>query len=619
MTAPTTPSTPADAPELTLDDMRASGAVEILNDSADDHPLTLLHKLEEARQALEAAGQDQPAFALQVLMWAFSMRLDGQSATAPLGPAMRRPDGAATAAPENLSVGHIAVLAQLVPLLTVAKCRARLADLVCLRGEKRQRRDFAVAAIDSYMAEPIEAKTWHAGGKLQWDRALHLALKFSAGVGTRLDEVELALVNAFTAACGGKHDYEPLWYSHTLRQGTLRDAPALAQGLEQLGQRLVGAARSDAAIATYEEAAFWFERTGRHADAAAMLNQRAAAAESKGDAASSGFSKQAFYEDALRYYRAVDGKFYDSLGVRASIVRVQGKIEAAGHLTVGEMGRVSSEPFDVTGLVADAINKVRDLDVMAALNAFVELDHIPSRAYHVEVSQENSRTSVFGSLIESARVTGEGRTIAKIPALTGDADHDARVHELKAMENCAWHAGMVAEVAIGPALSQVYLEHALTLADFRGIAQGSPIVPLDHADVIARGLYAGYQGDFTVALHILLPQFEHIVRTILKAHGAITTTTDVDGIAMEVGLSALVDRPQMVPAFGEDLTFAIRSLMCAQVGANLRNDIAHGLANTLVCNSTVGMYTWWLIFKLIFTYHMWVVSQPAGDDSAELA
>jgi hypothetical protein len=50
---------------------------------------------------------------------------------------------------------------------------------------------------------------------------------------------------------------------------------------------------------------------------------------------------------------------------------------------------------------------------------------------------------------------------------------------------------------------------------------------------VAQGFHAAYQRDYVTALHILLPQFEDIVRALLTAAGVLTTGTDDIGITME--------------------------------------------------------------------------------------
>ena len=56
--------------------------------------------------------------------------------------------------------------------------------------------------------------------------------------------------------------------------------------------------------------------------------------------------------------------------------------------------------------------------------------------------------------------------------------------------------------------------------------------------------------------------------------------------------------------------------MCSQVGPDFRNDIAHGLATSTNCHTLVGLYTWWFIFKVVFT-QWYLTNQPEGGGNAE--
>jgi hypothetical protein len=56
----------------------------------------------------------------------------------------------------------------------------------------------------------------------------------------------------------------------------------------------------------------------------------------------------------------------------------------------------------------------------------------------------------------------------------------------------------------------------------------------------------------------------------------------------------------MKTVFGDDLTFEIKALFCDSLGANLRNELAHGLVDHNACNSLHGVYAWWLTLRLVF-------------------
>jgi hypothetical protein len=88
---------------------------------------------------------------------------------------------------------------------------------------------------------------------------------------------------------------------------------------------------------------------------------------------------------------------------------------------------------------------------------------------------------------------------------------------------------------------------------------------------------------------------------------------------MEVGLSSLVELPQMAEVFGEDLTFAIRALMCEQTGPNLRNAVAHGLGDDSLYRSPPAIYAWWLILGMVVQKYLVrrIGMEPGAADVAE--
>jgi hypothetical protein len=142
--------------------------------------------------------------------------------------------------------------------------------------------------------------------------------------------------------------------------------------------------------------------------------------------------------------------------------------------------------------------------------------------------------------------------------------------------------------------------HRLRESDFVAIASESPIVPEGRERLFGKALFAGYEKDFVAALHLLIPQIEHMVRWHLKAAGIKTTNLDRDGVENENGLSALMELPEATQIFGEDLSFEFKALFCDAFGPNLRNELAHGLLDDNACQSPYAIYTWWFGLKLVF-------------------
>ncbi len=180
-----------------------------------------------------------------------------------------------------------------------------------------------------------------------------------------------------------------------------------------------------------------------------------------------------------------------------------------------------------------------------------------------------------------------------------------RVEELAAAISADYAGADLVLICVlkGAAIFWADLCRAMTIpcqSDFVAMASRSPIVPKNRERLFGKALFAGYEKDFVAALHLLVPQIEHMVRWHLKAAGIKTTNLDKDGIENENGLSALMELPEVTQIFGEDLSFELKALVCDAFGPNLRNELAHGLLDDEACHSAYAIYAWWLGLKLVF-------------------
>ncbi|WP_165371504.1 DUF4209 domain-containing protein [Pseudolysobacter antarcticus] len=161
-----------------------------------------------------------------------------------------------------------------------------------------------------------------------------------------------------------------------------------------------------------------------------------------------------------------------------------------------------------------------------------------------------------------------------------------------------------------PAIDILRAEHTFTLQDFVDLAGACPLIPPGREGLVGKGLLAGLNGDFDVALHLLSPQVEHFVRFHLKQSGVLTTRVDAAGIENEIGLSSLMDLPSVDDVLSANLAFEIRAMFCNPHGPNLRNDVAHGLLDDNQANSLPSAYAWWMVFRLVFV-SWWNSRRPA--------
>jgi hypothetical protein len=151
---------------------------------------------------------------------------------------------------------------------------------------------------------------------------------------------------------------------------------------------------------------------------------------------------------------------------------------------------------------------------------------------------------------------------------------------------------------IEPARRTIVAEHPARISDLAFIVQHNPFVPHGREILFLRGLHAGLHGDFPLAIHFLPPQIEHSIRTILAAHGVITSKLEPDQRQDERDLGWLLTQPEMERVFSKPITFDLRGLLVERFGENIRNQVAHGMFEVEQMFSPTVCYVWWLALSL---------------------
>ncbi|OVZ64369.1 hypothetical protein CDO46_09165 [Pigmentiphaga sp. NML030171] len=587
------PDTSAAPPASTLDDLLRCGADELLNHNP---PATAYHELwSRLFAAAQAAAEDAPkAAALTFLAKISSMMLEPDDRAASFKPMMSSPTGRTTL-PEDFTAAEVGLMADLAPTVQHPLLRARLADLVWLK-ERRRGIAFAHMAIEGYRQPPISDPEWDFEALKCRQRAIQLAHTTGKGGGIQAAEDAGELLGAFWNALETGDQIAALRYLRPLQsEGLLRDQSSqIAEALEREGRRQLDGSDPFSSLLFAEGAVVWFSRAQDDERRAAAQILVAESWVAQADKDGSGITTHHCYTKAIDAYRRVSAQYRGKFGAADAIAQLRAKLPAAGQDMLARMKTVSHS-FDISDLVAEAVGKVQGLAPDKALFAFCRIAPWPS----LEALRREAEIPLSGiaALFSNTSVDENGRVIAVVDGVD-DADSRERRLVAEMIKASVRRADIAARALIDPALDVIRQQCHLSPRDFYAIAQLSTLVPGDRTDLVAKGLYAGYCCDFVQAIHILMPQFEHMVRVVLKEAGAQTTSRQ-DDIEMELGLSALVELPQMKERFGEHLTFTVRALMCKPLGPNLRNKVAHGLAGSNLCNSGYGIYAWWLILALV--------------------
>jgi len=517
-------------------------------------------------------------------------------------------EGRRSALPDDLSESDVEFFSQIVEAVDDPWLRARLADLTWHRQAKRDVR-YALAAIDAYRSIALNTENWVRGGRECWARAIRLARMLGRGAGDRVAAIESTIVKVLDAATT-KDGFLGVWLADLLDSNGLgrTQCGVVARRMEALAAEFDAAGELQRSREFFSAAARWFKLTGDEAKVASMKVSEAEgwvkeAVARVSSANPSHMAAATFYENAIQIYREIPGTERATHRVEERLLELRSNLSESGVKSLEEMGLVSSPSVDISELIDNARKAVSEKTPVEALRAFCNLHRGVDVNRARETAIEGLRNHPLQAMLPLTVMSRDGRVIAKRPGLSlgGTLSEDDEVTiRAEMIRDYGILIGIVVQGDVLPALEVLWLEHRLHEADFVGLASQSPIVPRDRVRLFGKALFAGYDRDFVTALHLLVPQIEHLVRYHLKHSGAKTTSLDLNGIENEIGLSGLIALPEAEKVFGADIRFEIQALFCDAFGPNLRNELAHGLLDDEACQSVYSVYAWWFGLRLIF-------------------
>lgn len=576
-----------------------------------------------ARQAMEN-GQQKHGKALFLLAEACSMMLQPESPNVPFKPFLVL-NGVRSPIPEDFSEADLDFFAEIIPAIDDCLVKARLADLIWLL-QRRRGINFALTAIDAYMEIPLAAETWHTDVKSCWARAVTLARQIGKGAGDRLQSIGSTVFQIYESAIQNDNFWAlnlAIFLLENQLVSSKEQAATIAGQLKAIAATYKNK-EIHKAVHFYQTSGEFFKTAGdteQWADTTVEIAEACAYEADKAMASnpSSGFITLNFYEKAIQTYRDIPKTYRAKYQVDEKLQELQTKLEKPGKQTLTEMIPFNSPRIDVTDLIDNYRKAVRGKTFIEALMVFCNLFRPPQleklRAEALSQIKKYPLTSIFSG----QTLSKDGRVIAKRPALDLN-DEKSKNNEVIIRESMIRNYGMLIDsyvrIAIMPALEELLLEHRVQEADFINIVQQSPIAPRDRVRLLAKALFYGYERDFVIALHLLAPQIENIVRVSLKSNGVSTTTLDSCGIETEKGLSTLMEIAGVDNILGEDLSFELKALFCDPFGPNLRNELAHGLIDDLHCYSAPSIYAWWRALRLVLNTS-WKATQSDIDTTTE--
>jgi len=311
-----------------------------------------------------------------------------------------------------------------------------------------------------------------------------------------------------------------------------------------------------------------------------------------------------FYENAIKEYRKVARKYrekYD-ININDRIDEIHQKMNKANLLSLDYMQPINLGKVDLTELTNYSIKEVSDKGFEEALYRFANIYTIKNYNKRYEEAVESTERFSISKLFGATHLANDGRVISKRSGMNF-LDKESKDYEdsifHKMVQNYNLEIELITKALIIPAFQQLLFEHRITKDNLYTLCSTSSIIPLNRTVFWIEGLYFGFENNFIVSTHLLIPQIEHLVRVMMKEKDIKTSTISKDGIETENGLSTLLDNERITEVLDENILFEFKALLTEQIGKNLRNNIAHGLCEVNTLRSIHSIYFWWLCLKLV--------------------
>ena len=496
---------------------------------------------------------------------------------------------------DDFNENHLKFFGEIVFDILDPELRARIADILWVKKKDFRAAELAITAyLDSatILEDPIQ---WTKCAD-RIERAVRLAASLGRNTG-HLDKV-FSHIETVLDKYNGE---DPLFLSEKLMGLLLEFQRGNHTKYSALSEKLAKRAES---YGDWRRARIYWETTARwHKLAKDADNERTArinAAETYVKDAEAAVNREppsytiaaAHQVRAIETYRRISGASERIEELHHTLLEYQEK-------SINERILISTET-DLTDAVKMAIARVKDKTIYDALFEFALMGKSPEVSNLRKEVQELAKEYPIRHLLSVVKVNEKGKVVGSSPNnLFSDNQEEAEsAMRANMFKQAKFHHTIHTQGIIEPVRCQINLEHNVRLSDFIPIVSNNPLIPEGREQIYAQGLHAGMEGDFLVAAHLLIPQFENSIRHVLAQHDVITSGIDPQGIQDERSLNTTLYLPEMHDIFGEDITFDLQGLLTERFGANLRNLMAHGLMSYDAFYSVQLAYLWWLILRL---------------------
>lgn len=298
-----------------------------------------------------------------------------------------------------------------------------------------------------------------------------------------------------------------------------------------------------------------------------------------------------YYQKGIMIYRN-NGEPQKAESAHKRLVEIQKeipKIMVPFSIELDIRGVVENIKINMEGLTFE-----ESLIRLTQMFVFEKQEDIKKRV--IEEFKGHPLSHMFGKSI----INAQGQTVLALPPLDiQNPEKDSYLMELHMHQNALEKQKVAGDIWMKNALALLRDAYVVDNSMLDFLVKDNPIIPEGRERIFQSALRMFLNGEFYESMHILAPQVENLFRNIAKEVGGLTVTLENDGSSMEKVLSSILSLPELLDCYDNDILFTFRGLLNEQAGANIRNEVAHGIISEYACSTGVCLYFGVAVIKLL--------------------
>lgn len=548
--------------------------------------------------AAKEATSEEDKYILSIIGGTLSMGYNANDGT--YCPMMVLADGRRTFAVEDIDEKAIDVLKEAILVISPAWMRAQLGEIVWIKSKERSYLEIAVTEFVKEFDSLFDEENW-----VNCFNMIQRAYKLAVRQGKNSD-MFLKVKEAIGQALKKMDGKDPLFLSLSLIELDYKNADT-----EELSTYLTFAAKIferhfsegqeniHLVEASFELYCTILKKLKRDNDILTVMVQMAQYYEARADIE--------MESGAVGAYRAISllqkaCKQYRRLTDKEKLLQIRKRIAELQKVSMENMASIPYE-FDPTPIFQSVTSLFEGLSLQEMI---IQLGRATQTYNKENIKKEvlkNQHEFLSSSLFTQNILDSNGHIVEIIPPLDlQDPEGDPDVLYKHMVKYITETRSLGETISLTYAFRILQSAETISLDDLDFLVDDNQIIPNSRKDIVKFGLYLGLTGKFYAAMHILLPQTEHIIRNLVDICGDTTSFLGEDGCEEYKPLSKLLQSEKLLECYNENILFTFQTLLDARGGPNLRNLNAHGLLEPEVGNSGIALCFLSFLIKFLSLY-----------------